>query len=483
MNKPIKTGAGSSAAVRVDRNSGVPIFQQVYEGLREQIVSGAFGNSGHLPPTRALAVELGVSRSTVVTAYDQLVAEGYAEGRQGSGFAVCRMGEVEFAAVPKPDRVPAAAPNRSGPKPFSAGVPDMRHFPHRQWARSVARVARNEPEALVSRDDDFGDTRLRKAVCEHILQWRGVRADPEQVLVTAGSGDALEICIRTLAKPGDRIGLEDPGYPQIRNFVTSLGMRPLWLQVGADGAELPPGDGRRPRLVVLTPSQQYPLGGAMTQGRRLEYLNWAERAGGWIIEDDYDSEFRYAGRPIPALSGFDRHSRTIYAGSFSKIFSNNLRIGYLVIPEALLPCFGNTLRRYGGKASIMPQRALAVFFEDGEFYRHLRRVRRVYSERRRVLIDRLNAELGSLISIEDHQAGMQFVVSLPDDCDDTALSGAASAKGLSVAALSSFYAGRSVRKGLVLGFCAFMPEELEAGAGILAPLIRKALPRHPRQDP
>ena len=213
----------------------------------------------------------------------------------------------------------------------------------------------------------------------------------------------------------------------------------------------------------------------MTQGRRLEYLNWAERAGGWIIEDDYDSEFRYAGRPIPALSGFDRHSRTIYAGSFSKIFSNNLRIGYLVIPEALLPRFGDTLRRYGGKASIMPQRALAVFFEDGEFYRHLRRVRRVYSERRRVLIDRLNTELGPLITIEDHQAGMQFVVGLPDGCDDAALSGAASVKGLSVAALSSFYAGRSVRNGLVLGFCAFTPEELEAGAGILAPLIRKAL--------
>ena len=476
MNKPIKTGAGSSAAVAVDRNSTVPIFQQVYEGLRAQIVSGAFGNSGHLPPTRALAVELGVSRSTVVTAYDQLVAEGYAEGRQGSGFAVCQMGEVEFAAVAKKEDRKVVKQQSTGPRPFSPGVPDMRHFPHRQWARCVARVARNEPEALVAGGDAFGDMRLRKAVCEHILQWRGVRADPEQVLVTAGSGDALEICIRALAQPGDRVGLEDPGYPQIRNFVTSLGMQPLWLRVGADGAELPSADGGdSPGLVVLTPSQQYPLGGAMTQGRRLEYLNWAERTGGWIIEDDYDSEFRYAGRPIPALSGFDKNSRTIYAGSFSKIFSNNLRIGYLVIPQALLPDFTDTLHRYGGKASIMPQRALAVFFEEGEFYRHLRRVRRIYSERRKVLIEQLKSELGASVSIEDHQAGMQFVVSLPGPCDDIALSQAASAGGLSVAALSSFYAGSSARKGLVLGFCAFTPEELEAGVRVLAPLIRGAL--------
>ncbi|WP_419910143.1 PLP-dependent aminotransferase family protein [Hoeflea sp.] len=472
----MKSGAGSSVAVPVDRNSGVPIFQQVYEGLRTQIVSGAFGSSGHLPPTRALAVELGISRSTIVTAYDQLVAEGYVEGRQGSGFAVCQMGEVEFAAVEKTGKVKALPPERSGPKPFSPGVPDMRHFPHRQWARCVARVARNEPEALVMRDDSFGDTRLRKAVCEHILQWRGVRADPEQVLVTAGSGDALEICIRALAVPGDRVGLEDPGYPQIRNFVTSLGMQPLWLRVGADGAALPPeGKGAAPRLVVLTPSQQYPLGGAMTQGRRLEYLNWADSAGSWIIEDDYDSEFRYAGRPIPALSGLDRNSRTIYAGSFSKIFSNNLRIGYLVIPEALLQRFAETLERFGGKASIMPQRALAVFFEESEFYRHLRRVRRVYSERRKVLIEQLKTGLGPPMNIEDHQAGMQFVVSLPNRCDDVALSEAASANGLSVAALSSFYAGTPRRKGLVLGFCAFTPEELEAGAALLTPMILDAL--------
>lgn len=472
MNKPITTGSGSSVSVTVDRSISTPIFQQVYEGLRARIVEGAFEASGHLPPTRALAVELGVSRSTVVTAYDQLVAEGYIEGRQGAGFAVCHMGEVEFAGRQKPVKAASSGRKRRGPRPFDPGVPDMRHFPYRQWARCVARVARNEAEALVTPDDVFGDRRLREAVCGHVLQWRGVNAVPEQVLVTAGSGDALELCIRTLARRGDWIGLEDPGYPQIRNFVVSLGMQSLWLPVDQEGAELPPSDGsRKPELVVLTPSQQYPLGGAMTQARRLAFLQWSVQAGSWIIEDDYDSEFRYAGRPIPALAGFDQEDRTIYAGSFSKIFSNNLRIGYLVIPEVLIERFTRTLHRFGGKASIMPQRALAVFFEDGEFYRHLRRVRRVYSERRRVLIDLLSGRLGPSVTIEDHQAGMQFVVALPKHCDDVALSHAAREKGLSVAPLSDFYAGTPVRKGLVLGFCAFTPQELEAGADTLVPLV------------
>ncbi|MCY6379915.1 PLP-dependent aminotransferase family protein [Hoeflea prorocentri] len=450
----------------------MPIFQQVYEGLRARIAEGAFEASGHLPPTRALAVELGVSRSTIVTAYDQLVAEGYIEGRQGAGFAVCQMGEVEFARREEPRKAASAEQKRRGPRPFDPGAPDMRHFPYRQWARCVARVARNEAEALVMPDDVFGDRRLREAVCEHVLQWRGVKAAPEQVLITAGSGDALEICIRTIASRGDWIGLENPGYPQIRNFVVSLGMQSLWLEVDQEGAELPPLDGpRKPNLVVLTPSQQYPLGGAMTQARRLAFLNWSQQAAAWIIEDDYDSEFRYAGRPIPALAGFDREARTIYAGSFSKIFSNNLRIGYLVIPELLIDRFTTTLHRFGGKASIMPQRALAVFFEDGEFYRHLRRVRRVYSERRRVLIDLLSMRLGPSLVIEDHQAGMQFIVGLPPYFDDVALSRDARDKGLSVAPLSEFYAGPEARKGLVLGFCAFTPKELEAGVDKLVPLI------------
>jgi GntR family transcriptional regulator/MocR family aminotransferase len=468
-------GEMNSVVFSVDRASAMPVFQQVYEGLRERIASGAFVSGSRLPPTRALAVELGVSRSTIVTAYDQLVAEGYVEGRQGSGYAVCDMGEVELASTARSALQTTAVNERPGPRPFSPGVPDMRHFPYRQWARCVARVARNEPEALITPGELFGDVRLRQAVCEHIFQWRGVRATADQVLITAGSGDALELCIRALARPGDRVGLEDPGYPQIRHFVSSLGMRPLWLDVGHEGAALPPAGDDAPCLVVLTPTQQYPLGGAMTPGRRMEFIHWAGRADAWLIEDDYDSEFRYAGRPIPALAGFGDNAQTIYIGSFSKIFSNNLRLGYLVVPDALNRIFVETLRRFGGKASIMPQRALATFFEDGEFYRHLRRVRRVYAERRRVLIDLLRAQLGQHARIEDPQAGMQFVLNLPDRCDDKALSAEADAQGLSVSALSSFYASDQPRKGLVLGFCGFSPEELEDGVRSLMPLLRRAV--------
>ena len=469
-------GELNSVVFSVDRASAMPVFQQVYEGLRERIASGAFVSGSRLPPTRALAVELGVSRSTIVTAYEQLVAEGYVEGRQGSGYSVCEMGEVELATAPQPAVQPTDTMERRGPRPFSPGVPDMRHFPYRQWARCVARVARNDPEALITPGEAYGDRRLRQAICEHIFQWRGVRTTADQVLITAGSGDALELCIRALAEPGDSIGLEDPGYPQIRHFVTSLGMRPLWLDVGQEGAALPPsGQQEKPSLVVLTPTQQYPLGGAMTPGRRMEFLRWAERADAWLIEDDYDSEFRYAGRPIPALASFGDNARTIYAGSFSKIFSNNLRLGYLVVPDSLSEAFSSTLRHFGGKASIMPQRALATFFEDGEFYRHLRRVRRVYAERRRVLIDLLRGALGPDARIEDPQAGMQFVLNLPDHCDDQALSAAAGERGLSVSALSSYYASDRPRKGLVLGFCGFSPEELEEGVTALTAILRASM--------
>lgn len=443
-----------------------PLFAQVYEALRRRIVGGQLSAGSRLPPSRKLAEELGVSRTTIVSAYDQLIAEGFARGQSGSGVFVSDTGAVEFVpASTKTTRshIGGAVPSSRPLKPFQPGQPDMRLFPHRHWARCVARVARTTPDALLAHDDPFGDYPLRSEICRYLSEWRGLNATPAQVIVTAGSGDALEKCIHALTDQGDCIGLEDPGYPPLRLFVESIRLKTESLAMDAHGA-IPPqqeNGGGTPALVILTPSSQFPLGGAMPQRRRNEFLNWAARSGGWIVEDDYDSEFRYAGRPIPSLASLDRHGRTLYIGSFTKVFSNGLRLGFLVVPPALIDRFSNTLREYGTKASVMPQRPLAEFLNDGGFYRHIRRVRRIYAERRAVLIALLNEQIDDYVTFDDHRAGMVIAARLPDDCDDTQIAALAADSGVVCPALSEYFAGDTVRKGLLLGFCGFTPDEMQ----------------------
>lgn len=453
--------------------STAPLFQQVYTRFRDRIIAGDMAPGDRLPASRALAEQLGVSRATVVAAYNQLGAEGFVEGRLGSGLYVCAIGEVEQpvrAELTQPIKPKPAAPPSGPPKirAFEPGRPDMRLFPYRQWARAMARAARNSPEALVTSPDRFGDPVLRQALAKHLAEWRGIVASPEQILITAGSGDALEICIRALGTPGDVVALEDPGYLPIRRFVESLGLNSVWVPVGTDGAALPDVPAR---IAMLTPSCQFPLGGAMPTAQRIAFLNWADANQSWIIEDDYDSEYRYAGRPIPALASLDKAGRSLYIGSFSKVFSDALRLGYLVIPEPLTERFSETLRRFGVKASIAAQRTLGTFIEDGDFYRHIRRTRRIYGERRAVFLRLVEEKLGSAATFTDHQAGMQIAVTLPGVSDDVALGADASAAGVGCLPLSGFSAGEGGERGLLLGFCAFSPEEMDVAMDRLAGVI------------
>ena len=448
-------------AFSIDRTSATPVFEQICEAIRSKAISGELSEGIKLPPTRVFSTELGVSRSTIVTAYEQLTAEGYLRGIKGSGYTVCAMGEVEF----KERRLTAgsltvdeAAPT---PRPFHAGLPDMRLFPHRQWAKAVSRVCRSNPEAMLIGGTSFGNFELRKAIADHVSEWRGIEASPGQIIVTAGAADALEICTRTLATLGDRIGLEDPGYLPLRNLAKAQGLKPVFMRVDENGATLPPKT-KDLRLVVLTPSHQYPLGGAMAPNRRLEFIHWAESINGWIIEDDYDSEFRYAGRPIPAMAGFDQLRRTIYVGSFSKIFSNTLRLGYLIVPEATVEQFRATMDEFGLRASYMPQQALAEFMNNDEFYRHLRRVRRIYGERRKFLLERLSQDFTQYGSFTDHQAGMQIVFNLHPDWDDKDISALADNQDIAAQPLSRFCTMQSGYNGLVLGYCGFNQDELAA---------------------
>ena len=466
------------SAFVIEHKSGEPVGRQIYRALRQGIIEGRWSPDERLPASRTLAVELGVSRATVVGVYDQLVAEGFAQGRRGSGLFVSNVGQVEFAGAPPSAAIPEATGDGRAqhPKAFQPGRPDMRIFPYRQWGRCIARLARGQPEMLIGSGSSFGDESLRTEISNHLSEWRGLTASPRQIIITAGAGDALEICLRTLARRGDAIGLEDPGYQPIQAFVESLGMRPVPMKVGSKGAQLPKtsrGAGTPPKLITLTPSHQFPLGGAMPASRRIDFLNWAEANDSWIIEDDYDSEFRYGGRPIPALTSFDNGDRSLYVGSFSKIFADGLRLGFLVSPPGLTERFDETLRQFGSKASHFPQRALASFIETGEFHRHLRRMRRIYGERRRVLVDLIHEHLGDLVTFEDHQAGMQMALRLPGRIRDTAISRAAAREGIICPALSAYCTGRPTHNGLLMGFAAFAPEEMGQPIKTLAKLIRR----------
>ena len=448
-------------AFELDRSSKTPIFEQLCEAIRQKAAAGDLAEGFRLPPTRAFAIELGVSRSTIITAYDQLVAEGYLQSKPGSGYTLC------VAGGPETVKGPAFRPNWPAqesitpPEPFDASHPDMELFPHRQWANAVARICRTEARAMLAGSSLFGNFELRKAIADHISDWRGIEASPHQIMITSGSTEGLEICFKSLCEIGSKIGLENPGYWPLRTTAKTLGLKPINLSIGEGGTVLPK-KGSSPRLVVLTPSHQYPLGGAMSPNRREEFSRWAKAHNSWIIEDDYDSEFRYAGRPIPAMAGFDRLDRTVYVGSFSKIFSNSLRLGYIVVPEHLCEHFGTTLQKFGPKASSMPQLALARFMQSGEFYRHLRRVRRIYGERRKFLLNRLTKDFSEFGSFTDYQAGMQVVLNLEPNLKDTEIAEAASKAGLRILALSDCADGKSDYNGLVLGYCGFSIECLDA---------------------
>jgi len=465
--------------IDIDQGAGRSLFEQVYLAVRGRILSGGIAAGTRLPASRKLAEELGVSRTTIVAAYDQLIAEGFVTSRPGSGVFVSDVQPVEPAERDRANRLEPTSietavrePVVREPvvRPFQPGQLDARLFPFRHWARAVARAARSDPQSLVLSADPFGDRLLRAEICRYLGDWRGVRAVPEQILVTAGSGEALEICFLMMTTPGDRIGLEDPGYPQIRDFIGRIGLDILWLERDRHGA-LPPSEGRMPKLVFLTPSSQFPLGGAMPQARRGAFLAWSQRSGGLLLEDDYDSEFRYSGRPVPALAASDETGRTLYVGSFSKIFSKGLRLGFMVVPTAMIDAVRAFLRAYDGKVSAAPQRALGLFMAEGDFYRHIRRVRRHYGERRAALIDRVQTRLGRLVGFEDHSAGMHIVLRLPEDLPDTAISAAAARRGLTCPPLSGYCGSERRLNGLLLGFCSFTIDEINTAMPNLSAAI------------
>ena len=478
-----------------------PIYQQVYNQIRQAILSGACRPTAKLPSTRELARQLGVSRTTIVNAYDQLFAEGYLAGKTGAGTFVAgnlpdelvEVNRRQFAAAPK--TIESSAPNlarraeslraareaatplfnpaRNGNKKliaFQHGLPALDRFPFDVWARLVAKRWRESPADLLGYGSALGFRPLRETIAAYLKTARGVVCSAEQVIIVAGAQQAFDLAARVLLDAGDAVWLEDPFYSGARAAFLAHGAKTFGVPVDDAGFSLTEAikTGVQPKLVYVTPSHQMPLGVTMSLQRRLGLLDWASRAKAWIVEDDYDSEFRYNGRPLASLQGLDKSERTLYVGTFSKTLFPSLRLGCLVVPNSLVEIF-TTARLIGDLQSpTVDQAVLNDFIVEEHFARHIRRMRALYKERQEILIDEASRELGGLLEVAPDDAGLHLVGWLPKNVCDRCASTKALAHNVAAAALSN-YSERSLnRGGLILGYAATDEQQIKTGVQKLA---------------
>ena len=483
----------------LDQNASAPLYRQLYERLRGSILSGQLEAGTRLPSTRVLASTLGVSRTTTALAYEQLLLEGYIESRVGDGTWVARLqpeqvfqggrNAQDLDAIDTSETPPAVLARRGqvlsdmpypeafygeqarrGTSLFLVGQPEVTCFPYEIWARLVARHARQSLQAVSFYQHVQGYGPLRQAIATHIGMTRGVHCSPEQIILTTGAQGALDLVARVLLDPGDPAWVEDPGYSGARGALLAAGAQLVAVPVDEEGLDVDAGRQLCPdaRLVIVTPSHQFPTGVTMNLSRRLALLEWSREAHTWIVEDDYDSEYRFSGRPLEALQGLDRAGRVLYIGTFSKVLFPSLRLGYLVAPPELLKGLIATQRLIAVHLPLLEQLALADFLAEGYFARHVRKMRQLYRERRDVLVDALTRELGTRLDVSVPEAGMHLVVWLPSGMSAQTIAQRTAAYGLYMLPISQFSLRPLQRDGLVLGFASSSPQELRAGVHTLA---------------
>ena len=491
---------GAVLPLALDRDGAEPLHRQLYDQLRELILDGRLTAGSRLPSSRTLAKELAISRNTVTAAFDQLFAEGYLSGKVGAGSFVSdelpeeslSMGPSQMPDAPMPSprrqglsrrgaRLAALHGTRSSRRAtaFSIGLPDLDGFPFDVWSRLMTKAWRRPPRDLLANAEPAGYLPLRRAIVDYLRTARGVRCDPEQVIIVAGVQQAIALACHVLLDEGDTALMEDPGYLGMRGALLGAGVHIATAPVDEEGFDIDAGEAVAPdaRLVCVAPSHQYPIGVTMSLARRLRLLDWAQRHDGWVLEDDYDSEYRYVGRPLSALQGLDRDGRVVYAGTFSKVMFPTLRIGYLVVPPDLAAPFRQARAALDDHPSSIAQPALAAFIEEGHFAAHLRRMRRLYAERREALAAALTDRYGAAIGLAPSEAGMHLLAHLSPDLapgvSDRDIQARAAEEGVTVSALSAYYAAPTDARGLLLGFSAVpvenMPAALDKLSRVLTP--------------
>jgi GntR family transcriptional regulator/MocR family aminotransferase len=501
------TASIATATFVLDHVLSTPLYRQLYERVRGAILMGQLTAGTRLPSTRGLARELGVARNTVMLAYGQLLAEGYLESKVGYGTVVARTLPETLLHIPGADLHPPApaqeqvrhvplsqrgmalahAPFISGQLPtaegqllmaFRGGIPALDAFPHRLWAQIVARRVRQRVPRLFAYQDPAGYRPLREAIASYLGMTRGVRCTADQVLIVAGAQAGLNLAAQLLLDPGDAAWIEDPGSLTARGALLGAGAQLVPVPVDREGLVVAAGIARCPhaRLALVTPSHQVPLGVTMSLARRLALLQWARQQRAWILEDDYDSEYRYAGRPLEALQGLDHANRVIYIGTFSKALFPALRLGYLVVPPELGEAFMAARRFVDRHVSALEQTALADFMLDGHFTRHLRRMRTLHAERRAAFVAEIQHHLEDILEIQPSEGGMHLVAWLPQGMDDQAAARQAAAHGVDTVPLSSFGVEPVQRGGLILGYAAVSEHEMRDGVRRLAAALHSLPP-------
>jgi len=484
-------------AWRVDRDDATPLFRQIYRQVRSAILSQALRPGTKLPSTRNVASRLGVARASVVSAYEQLLAEGYLSGKVGSGtYISADLPEPIDRRARRPQKQPAAAARQirltaqafelafenvarldaqRDARPFNLGRSLVDARTVEAWRKISHRAFRSLAPIHLGYSDARGLLELRQTVCDYLRAARAVNCEPEQILVTAGTQQAIDIAIRVLLAPGDEVWVEDPCYPMTYAALAAAKVKFRHIPIDAQGLDVGVGTRAAPkaRAVFVTPSHQFPLGVVLSMARRLELLAWARDAGAWIIEDDYHSEFQYSARPLASLQGLDDANRVIYVGTLNKVLFPGLRMGYAVVPPPLVRAFVGLRYLMDRQPSTLHQTVVAEFMGQGHFAAHIRRMRLLYRNQRDLLVAELASRVGADVAVQAPQQGMHLVAYLRDGLSDIHIEQAARERGIIVQAVSRLYKAAPARSGLMLGFSGYSPSAIIPAVARLAQIVRK----------
>ncbi|NEU99597.1 PLP-dependent aminotransferase family protein [Bradyrhizobium uaiense] len=496
---------GTIISLGIDKASHVPIYRQISDRLREAVSQGRIIAGTKLPSTRIMADELGVSRNTVLQVFDTLINEGLLASRVGDGTYVTDDVQKQDGMGPHSSIQETAASNypfrsisRRGrnlvasasdafsesPTPFMPDLPDLREFPIRTWLRLLNETSGRLRGEILAETSNAGYEPLRRAIAQYLNASRGMACEFNQVIITTGTQQSLDLVSRILLDPGDPVWLEEPGFVGARAAFSANGASLYPATVDEQGIciaaairTLP-----SPRVVFASTSRQYPLGATLSLERRKALVEFAAHSGSWIVEDDYDHEFRYSGNALPAIHGLDQANRTIHLGTFSKILLPTLRLGYIVVPPDLADAFAKARTIVDRHASLIEQMVLSEFLSRGLLVSHVRRMRTLYRARQKQLVEGLNELLGQSVPFEALETGMHLVLPLSSTADDQALSDMAAQKTIVLRPLSPYYLGRKRRKGLLFGFSAFNSDEIRQGLQRLLSLRREITPLVPRAN-